>query len=339
MRNIDLFRDLPWLELGPTEEVMGRIEQHISTNRGDFYSVFGPSGCGKTRFMLELSKRLDAYDHIVARDIVAGTDSVLAQIAGMLETSEDEAEIIARLEEVPPTGLKMVLLVDDADRLTNEELSFLYHVKEKINKINRKANIVIVLFMDLNNQDIFSKELLLHSNSFTIGPINLTQVREFIAHIYRYFGKEPHYTLTELKQLHAFSYGYPGRIARLIAPDLEPCFTFKKKHAFWGLFLVILIALGIYVALDYEELLSKLGVELPVSEESLIIHDSAVTPNYYSAITEMIEEAEQEQEDLSQGIIIIQGSSDENVNGKLNDQLLDDVIDEILDETQQADSP
>ncbi|UNM96712.1 ATP-binding protein [Ignatzschineria rhizosphaerae] len=334
MRNIDLLHDLPWLELGPTEEVMGRIEQHISTNRGDFYSVYGPSGCGKTRFMLELSKRLDSFDHIVARNITAGQDSVLAQIAGMLETTEDEAEIIARLEEVPPTGLKMVLLVDDADYLSNEELSFLYRVKEKINKINRKANVVIVLFMDLNNQDIFSKELLLHSNSFTIGPINLTQVREFIAHIYRYFGKEPHYTLTELKQLHAFSYGYPGRIARLIAPDLEPRFVFKKKHAFWGIFFVLLMALGGYFALYYKTLLPMLGIELPITESSVITHDSAITPSYFPAIEEMIEEAEQTKEDISQGIIIIQDSD----NIEMQDQLLDDVIDEILDETQQNES-
>ncbi len=309
MRNVvDPLRDLPWLELGPTEEVMRRIEQHISTNRGDFYSVYGPSGCGKTRFMLELSKRLNAYDNIVARDIVAGTEPVFVQISGMLESGEDEAEIVARLEEVPPTGLKMVLLVDDADKLSNEELSFLYRVKERINKINRHANVVVVLFMDLNNQDIFSKELLLRSNSFTIGPINLTQVREFIAHIYRYFGKEPHYTMVELKQIHAFSYGYPGRVARLIAPDLAPRFTFKKKHLLLAGLIVGLIVLLLFFAMNYREVLTELGVDLPVSEEEIIIHDSVVTPSYYPALSQMIEEAVQEQSEVPQGIIIIQGS-------------------------------
>lgn len=312
MRNVDPLRDLPWLELGPTEEVMRRIEQHISTNRGDFYSVYGPSGCGKTRFMLELSKRLDSHDNIVARDIVAGRESVFVQIAGMLESGEAESEIIARLEEVPPTGLKMVLLVDDADQLTNEELSFLYRAKERINKINRHANVVIVLFMDLNNQDIFSKELLLRSNSFTIGPINLTQIREFIAHIYRYFGKEPHYTMVELKQLHAFSYGYPGRIARLIAPDLEPRFAFSKKHAIGGILMVAIIALLIFVGMNYKMLLEMVGVDLPQSEEAQIIHDSAVTPNYYSALSQMIEEMAQEQSEIPQGIIIIQGSDSDS---------------------------
>lgn len=331
MRNIDLLHNLPWLELGPTEEVMGRIEQHISTSRGDFYSVYGPAGCGKSRFMQELSRRLDAYENIVARDIVAGEESIFKQVANMLETSEDESEIIARLKEVPPTGLKMVLLVDDADKLSNDELSFLYRVKERINKINHHANIVIVLFMDLNNQDIFSKELLLHSNSYTIGPINLTQVREFIAHIYRHFGKEPNYTLIELKQLHAFSYGYPGRIARLITPDLEPRFSFKKKHAFWGLLCLILIGLAIYASMNYQDIFEKLGIELSASE-AVIAPDSVITPNYYPALNELIEEAEQDHSEIPQGIIIIQGSGDGNVS---NEILLDDVIDEILDENRQ----
>ncbi len=326
MRNIDLLHNLPWLELGPTEEVMGRIEQHISTNRGDFYSVYGPAGCGKSRFMQELSRRLDAYDNIVARDIVAGEESIFKQVASMLETSEDESEIISRLKEVPPTGLKMVLLVDDADKLSNEELSFLYRVKERINRINHHSNIVIVLFMDLNNQDIFSKELLLHSNSFTIGPINLMQVREFIAHVYHHFGKEPNYTLIELKQLHAFSYGYPGRIARLITPDLEPQFSFKKKHAFWGLSSLILLVLVIYLAMNYQTVLAKFGVELPASEVALSAPNSVMAPNYYPALNQLIEDATQNKRGIPQGIIIMQSSEE---------TLLDDVIDEILDENRQ----
>lgn len=330
MRHTDPLRDLPWLELGPTEEVMRRIEQHIRTNRGDFYSVYGPAGCGKTRFMLELSKRLDAFEGIVARTIVAGTQSVFLQIAQLLECGEDESEILARLEEVPPTGLKMVLLVDDANLLTNEELSFLYRIKERINKINRHANLVVVLFMDLNDQDIFSKELLLRSNSFTIGPINLIQIREFIAHVYRHFGKEPHYTMVELKRLHAFSYGYPGRIARLIAPDLEPRFALKKKHLFWGIFLTTFAALALFFALNYHSLLAPLGIEFPEPESGVITHDSAVTPNYYPALMELIDESEQNQDSVPQGIIIIQGSS---TNSSVNDPLLDDVIDEILDES------
>lgn len=314
MRKDDLLHNLPWLPLGPTEEVMRRIEQHITTNRGDFYSVYGPSGCGKTRFLKELSLRLECHDNIVARDIIAGQGSIFAQVAKMLDTTEDETEILKRLEEVPPTGMKMVLLVDDAEKLTQEELSFLYAAKEKINKGGRhkKAHLVIVLFMDLNNQDIFLKELLLHSNSFTIGPINHMQVSQLVTHIYQFHGKEPQYSSSDLRQLHAFSYGYPGRVVRLIAPDLEPVFEFKKRHAFYAFLLIALVGGLIYFGLKYEQILTYFDVIEPQEElVSEITISSQVTPIYYPAINQVIDKAIEEYSSLPQGIVIIQGGSSE----------------------------
>lgn len=312
MRKEDLFQSLPWLPLGPTEEVLGRVEQHIITNRGDFYSIYGPAGCGKSRFMAELSQRLDQHEHIVAREVIAGTTTIFQQVAKMLETSEDESEILARLEEIPPTGIKMVLLVDDAEKLTHDELAFLYRTKEKINTAGRyrQAHVVIVLFMDLNNQDIFSKELLLHANGFTIGPINHMQVSELVTHIYQHFGKTPQYSLSDLRKLHAFSYGYPGRIVRLIAPDLEPAFEFKKWHAFAGILLVGLVGALIYFGLQYEKVLSYFNVETtpedPISE---IFISSQVTPIYYPALKRLIEEAEKQYQSIPKGIVIMQGNA------------------------------
>ena len=310
MRKEDLFQNLPWLPLGPTEEVLGKVEQHIITNRGDFYSIYGPSGCGKTRFMAELSQRLDNHEHVVARCIVAGRAPILQQVAQMLDTTEDETAITQRLQEIPPTGIKMVLLVDDAEKLTQEELAFLYRTKEKINSSGRyrQAHLVIALFMDLNTQDIFSKEVLMHSNSFTIGPINHMQVSELVTHIYQHFGKEPQYSLSDLRKLHAFSYGYPGRIVRLISADLEPRFEFKKRHAVYGLLMAALVGGLIYFGLQYEKYLDYFDLEVkaqdPISE---IFISSQVTPVYYPALNQLIEQAEANYQSIPKGIVIMQG--------------------------------
>lgn len=310
MRKEELSHNLPWLPLGPTEEVMRRIEQHISTNRGDFYSIYGPSGCGKTRFMMELSRRLDLHENIVAREIVAGNDSIFKQVAKLLETSEDEAEIVAKLEAVPPTGIKMVLLVDDADKLTQDELSFLYRTKEKINNRGRfkQTHIVVVLLMDLNNQDIFSKGLLLHSNSFTIGPVNHMQVSELVTHIYKHYGKEHQYSLSDLRQLHAFSYGYPGRVIRLIAPDLEPSFEFKKRHVLYGLLGLLGIVAVVLAIMNYDSIAEYFGLtEKKIDPVSEIMISSQVTPIYYPALDQLIEEATERYESIPKGIVIMQG--------------------------------
>ncbi|MHC5225826.1 AAA family ATPase [Ignatzschineria sp. LJL83] len=324
MRKEDFFRELPWLKLGPTEEVMRKIKQHIFSHRGDFYAIYGPAGCGKTRFMQELKARLDSDDFVVAHEVVAGNKTVYQQVAKILDTSEDEADIIARLEEIPPTGLKMVLLVDDADGLTNEELSFLYRLKEHVNKKYRSRHLVIALFMDLNNQDIFSKELLLKSNSFTIGPINLIQVKEFVNHLYQAHGKESPYSMVELKRLHAFSYGYPGRVARLVAPDLESRFEFKLKYLLLGIVLLGVISTAIWSAFHYQDILEYFDSDETEQTEGLPIPPANEEP---ITTSDIVEDAGI---NPYQGIIIMQ-EGDSTFNP---DALLDDVIDEILDEVE-----
>ncbi len=315
MQSIDLLHDLPWLELGPTEEVMRRIEHHICSERGDFYSVFGPSGCGKTRFMLELSQRLDQYEHLVARPITAGTETIYAQIATILECDADEFEITERLKQVPPTGLKMVLLIDDADRLTNEELAFLHRVKERINKLSPYKSIVLILLMDLNNQDIFSKEILLHSNSYTLPPINLMQVRELLNHLYRFYGKTHNFSAAELKKLHAFSYGYPGRVVRLVELDFAPRKKIGKTKILGGILILILAAILILAYIFRDQLQAQwhnISVKNEVqSEQNSVIPRSPISAHYYDAIIDLIEKEAQKQDFLPQGIIIIQGPSGE----------------------------
>lgn len=323
MRKEDFFQELPWLKLGPTEEVMRKIKQHILSHRGDFYAIYGPAGCGKTRFMQELKERLDSDDFVVAHEVVVGKKTVYQQIAKILDTSEDEADIVARLEEIPPTGMKMVLLVDDADGLINDELSFLYRLKEHVNKKYHSRHLVIALFMDLNNQDIFSKELLLQSNSFTIGPINLMQVKEFVNHLYQAHGKESPYSMVELKRLHAFSYGYPGRVARLVAPDLENRFEFKWRYLLLGFLLLAVIGTGIWSAFHSQDIVNYFA---PDRLEQIEVASNA--PLQEATMTaEIIEEASS---NPYQGIIIMQ-EDDSALNP---DALLDDVIDEILDEVE-----
>ncbi len=311
MRKLELLHNLPWLPLGPTEEVLRKIEYHISSDRGDFYSVFGPSGCGKTRFMMELTARLEQSEHIVARNITACEKGFYRQISDILGCSENEEEIIARLEEVPPTGLKMVLLVDGADCLSNEELAFLYRTKERINRINRHPDLVLVLFMDLNNQDIFSKEILRHSNSYTLGPVNLMQVRDLLTHVYQYYGKTHDYSMAKLRELHAFSYGYPGRVVRLIAPDFEPYFKIKRRHIITIFALILLIIVTIFGIHNREELLEVFGFEdlLPPPITMAETGHSALTPYYEEIALNALKSAENRDDNRYSGIIIIQSES------------------------------
>lgn len=317
MHRDELMHKLPWLSLGPIEEVMRRVEQHISMGLGDFYSIYGPSGCGKSRFMMELSRRLNEYGHIVAREVIAGKGSIFTKIATLLECEANEEAIITRLKEIPPTGLKMVLLVDDADQLTTEELSFIYRTKEAINKRGlrrgqEEIHVVVVLFMDLNNQDIYSKELLLHSKSFTIGPINHMQIKELVWHIYKHHGKTADCSSRDLNRLHAFSYGYPGRIVRLVTAELQPAFTLNKALVSWILLLFIIVVGMIYAAFNYEKSLELLGFgdDNPVEEAQLypeMLIPSKMAKPYFEGVKKVIVEAEKRVIAAPLGIVIIQG--------------------------------
>lgn len=319
MHRDELMHKLPWLSLGPIEEVMRRVEQHISMGLGDFYSIYGPSGCGKSRFMMELSRRLNEYGHIVAREVIAGKGSIFTKIATLLECEANEEAIITRLKEIPPTGLKMVLLVDDADQLTAEELSFIYRTKEMINqkglRIGRKEiHVVVVLFMDLNNQDIYSKELLLHSKSFTIGPINHMQIKELVWHIYKHHDKVADCSSRDLNRLHAFSYGYPGRIVRLVTAELQPSFKVNKILVYGLLFFIFLIIVMIYAVFNYEKSLELIGAGDNESIEKVQLYPEILIPSkmaktYFEGIERVIGEAEKREIAAPLGIVIIQGET------------------------------
>lgn len=249
MTKIILLRDLPWLDLSPTEEMLREVELNISEQWGDFYAIYGPAASGKTRFLIELGKRLTEYENILVGALDANQTTLLEKFAELLggdPQSTVDMEMLAQLiEPFVEEHRQIVILIDEAEKLSTEQLSLFYQLKERFNS-ESYFHITLVLFMDLNNQDIFSRELLKKAVGFTLGPVNIAQIRRLVDHAYKFFEREHDFTSSDLKKLHSLSYGYPGRLLRIL--DLRPKFKPTFKHLF---FLLLILAFLIGGSLAY----------------------------------------------------------------------------------------
>ncbi len=249
MNKIILLRDLPWLDLSPTEEMLRQVELNISEQWGDFFAIYGPAASGKTRFLIELGKRLSEHENILVGALDASQETVLEKFAELLggtpKNGVDEETLATLIEPFVAAHRHIVILIDEAEKLTTEQLTLFYQLKERFNH-EEYFHITLVLFMDLNNQDLFSRELLKKAMGFTLGPVNVVQIRRLVDHAYKFFEREHDFTSTDLTELHSLSYGYPGRLLRIL--DLRPKFKPTLKHL---LILLLILAAIIGASLTY----------------------------------------------------------------------------------------
>src|SRR5699024_4974088 len=163
MSRVTLLRDLPWLDLMPTQRVLDRLYENIMSGRHDFCSVHGASGSGKTRMMLELGKRLRQNDEIVLTMINGEETDVLTLFRRSLGDDMTQSnflrdDVLSILQALIAEGKKIVLLIDASENLNATELKLLDQLRVACNEHSR--HFFLFLFMDIHQKDLFIKRIL-----------------------------------------------------------------------------------------------------------------------------------------------------------------------------------
>lgn len=245
MSRVTLLRDLPWLDLMPTQRVLDRLYENIMSGRHDFCSVHGASGSGKTRMMLELGKRLRQNDEIVLTMINGEETDVLTLFRRSLGDEMTQSnflrdDVLSILQTLIAEGKKIVLLIDASENLNATELKLLDQLRVACNEHSR--HFFLFLFMDIHQKDIFIKRILNRSTNYTLSPVNAMQLKRLIDHANAFFGKtDDELTHAEVNRLHSLSYGYPGRVLKLITPQPKRFLTLRNVMA-------SVIVLGLLIA-------------------------------------------------------------------------------------------
>ncbi len=245
MSRVTLLRDLPWLDLMPTQRVLDRLYENIMSGRHDFCSVHGASGSGKTRMMLELGKRLRQNDEIVLTMINGEETDVLTLFRRSLGDEMTQSnflrdDVLSILQTLIAEGKKIVLLIDASENLNATELKLLDQLRVACNEQSR--HFFLFLFMDIHQKDLFIKRILNRSTNYTLSPVNAMQLKRLIDHANAFFGKtDDELTHAEVNRLHSLSYGYPGRVLKLITPQPKRFLTLRNVMA-------SVIVLGLLIA-------------------------------------------------------------------------------------------
>ena len=245
MSRVTLLRDLPWLDLMPTQRVLDRLYENIMSGRHDFCSVHGASGSGKTRMMLELGKRLRQNDEIVLTMINGEETDVLTLFRRSLGDEMTQSnflrdDVLSILQALIAEGKKIVLLIDASENLNATELKLLDQLRVACNEHSR--HFFLFLFMDIHQKDLFIKRILNRSTNYTLSPVNAMQLKRLIDHANAFFGKtDDELSHAEVNRLHSLSYGYPGRVLKLITPQPKRFLTLRNVMA-------SVIVLGLLIA-------------------------------------------------------------------------------------------
>lgn len=245
MSRVTLLRDLPWLDLMPTQRVLDRLYENIMSGRHDFCSMHGASGSGKTRMMLELGKRLRQNDEIVLTMINGEETDVLTLFRRSLGDEMTQSnflrdDVLSILQALIAEGKKIVLLIDASENLNAPELKLLDQLRVACNEHSR--HFFLFLFMDIHQKDLFIKRILNRSTNYTLSPVNAMQLKRLIDHANAFFGKtDDELSHAEVNRLHSLSYGYPGRVLKLITPQPKRFLTLRNVMA-------SVIVLGLLIA-------------------------------------------------------------------------------------------
>lgn len=246
-------QDLPWLDLQPGEKILRSLYRNLvfTTHVAyDYCCVHGASGSGKTKMMLELGRRLSLEKEIFFV-LIEGGEKVLDYCHRALNEGLRQRDLflespLAVLKEYFKERKKVVLLIDRAEGLTPHELSALLELKEKANQ--EKIGLFLYLFLDINQPNQELKSLTHYATHYTLSPINTDQLKRFVDHLHIVYGYDVKaLTHLEINRLHALSYGYPGRVLKLIPPPSNPFFIWRFLTRKKIMLTIILLSLFIIV--------------------------------------------------------------------------------------------
>lgn len=189
-------------------------------------AICGAEGSGKSTMLLRLAQELEITGEYrtaivrtpLRRTALAFTQAIVraARLAPARSTYEHLHQIAAHAKGIYETGKRLVLLIDDADRLTKRMLGILHSL------------VVVTVGHDLAIGIIFAGSRRLEKRlraypallsrigaSLTLNPLTIEETREMMEFRSRTTGKlAPTFTDVALHRLHRFTGGNPARIIK-----------------------------------------------------------------------------------------------------------------------------
>lgn len=273
---------LPWIGIAPYDQILTDLINSCLTEDMSLICVEGSEGSGKTRLLSELLVALSVDETVGLIEFRGRTNQVFYHnIKALtsflkLDPSQIFCNFLLALEKILEEKRHVYVLIDDADDIEYEIFKALLSIIN--DNFDLHHRVTLVLFMGATPMNLEFQPLLQQAKRFSLTGMTVAQTKSFIDQIYL---KTPEKSVSifEANQLNSLSYGYPGRLIKLLQNKKEKTIE-PKRNNIYTLLTVFIIALSIVLTLYQwifnSEQSQKVSIDPKINHQPTVIKKEVV---------------------------------------------------------------
>lgn len=248
---------LPWIDISPYDQVLTDLVSSCQKRDVSLICVQGPNGSGKSRVLTELLSTL-SFDATASLIALSGNDNEVfyhnVEVSSDLLNLKDPKflhNFTLTLEAILKDKQHFYILIDDVEALPYEIIQNITTIVSENPAFEKQVTLIV--FMGVMPIHLETRRLLVGAQMITLKGMSLTQAKQFIDKAYHYARQPKELTMSEVNHLHGLSYGYVGRLIKLLEQSLESSNVLKPHKAWWMPITVLsLLLIGLFMWFQYD---------------------------------------------------------------------------------------
>lgn len=243
---------LPWIKVPPYDQILTHLIDVCRARQTHLLCIQGPNGSGKSRLLSELFHvlsddptsavaRLNGHDHSILPNGLSAWPN--------FDAPDAEHALEAWFSDLLQNKAHAYLLIDDVEALPYAQMSAVMtlfsHHPELFSKVT------LVAFMGIAPAHIEMRGLLKGAEVITLTSMNMMESKQFVDSVFEHLNQNREVSIAEINQLHNLSYGYIGRLLKLLEEE-RPLPNKSAPRSLKGLWWLSVPVIGIVGFLSWQ---------------------------------------------------------------------------------------
>lgn len=248
MDNVLRLDRLPWIDVSPYDQVLTDLVGLCQSKEIGLICIQGSNGAGKSRILTELLSTL-SFDARASLIALNGMDNEVfyhnVQLSSELldfKHSEFLHNFTLTLEAILNHTQHFYILIDDVEKMSHELLQGMIKIITQNSVFSKQVTLVV--FMGVAPINLETRRLLSDAKIITLSPMSIIESKQFVDRVYQYLKLEKEVSITEITQLHGMSYGYIGRLIKLLEENEAKKYDPVSRSYQWIFGLIGLVIVG-----------------------------------------------------------------------------------------------
>lgn len=229
----------------PYDQILTHLTDVCQARQTHLLCIQGPNGSGKSRLLSELFRALSKDPSHAVASLNGRDHSVVPSTVctwPKFDAPDFEAALEAWLTQLLQHKTHAYLLIDDVEALPYAEMSAVMtlfsHHPELFSKVT------LVAFMGIAPAHIEMRELLKGAEVITLTSMNMMESKQFVDSVFEHLNQNKEISIAEINQLHNLSYGYIGRLLKLLEEE-RPTPMKSVQRSFQWLWWLLIPIIGV----------------------------------------------------------------------------------------------